>query len=95
MGYVKVYCKCGKDVSEEDHGHIECRCSGYEKFREGFEVPHLDPEPPRMDGRWKICRYCGKIRDFPDYLVTCPNCGIKFKGPRPYFPVDYECEKCE
>ena len=92
-----VKCACS-NTQEHTIEHIECRCNGYELFRNSICDPPYPPERVFVknckDGDWELCRYCGKIRDFPGYLVVCPECGVKFKGPRPYFPIDFECENC-
>lgn len=49
--------------------------------------PNTDDDP------FYICFDCGRYRR--DQLVQCPECGKYFKGPRPNFPFDYECENCE
>jgi hypothetical protein len=43
------------------------------------------------DGFW-YCGYCRRIGR--EQLVQCPNCKKFFRGPKPFFPVNYECEKC-
>jgi hypothetical protein len=92
-----VICSCsGKSTHTKEHE--ECRCNGWVRFRNGFTAPYPQRNvfvKNNKDGPWELCRYCGKVRDFPKYLVTCPNCSTKFRGPRPYFPIDFECEKCE
>jgi len=42
---------------------------------------------------FRYCGYCQRIGR--DQLVKCPTCGKYFRGPKPFFPVDFECENCE
>lgn len=90
-----VVCRCGAG----DCSHVECKCNGYERFRDGIYLPYPEEfvlaKNCEDEKRFPLCRYCGKIRDFPGLLVVCPECGTKFRGPRPYFPIDFECENCE
>lgn len=93
-------CSCGKPVAQDvEHAHIDCQCDGWARFREGFGTQYFNDNMVLAVNRkdeddYELCRYCGLIRDFPEYLVTCTECGKKFKGPRKYFPIDYECENC-
>lgn len=90
-----VVCRCNTD----ECNHIECRCNGWDRYRDGIKLPYPDTfilvKNCYDDKGFWLCRYCGKVSDFQGYLVICPNCDKKFKGPRPWFPVDYECENCE
>lgn len=41
------------------------------------------------------CGFCGK--PWRSELKQCPDCGVFFKGPKPYKPLKFalECENCE
>ena len=92
-----VICYCsGKQNHKTDH--IECRCDGQFRFLRKMFCPYpafrvLAKNREDEEG-YPLCRYCGKVRNFPRLLVTCPECGKRFKGPKPYFKIDYECDDC-
>lgn len=43
------------------------------------------------DGFW-YCGYCQRIGR--EQLVQCPECNLYFKGPKRYFPIEYQCINC-
>lgn len=93
-----IICGCS-NTSEHITEHVECRCNGQRRFNAGmiarYPEKFLYPANLIDEQDFFHCRFCGKIRSFPGYLVECPSCGKLFKGPRPYFPVDYECPECD
>lgn len=67
------------------------QCSARELYlrtREGSFSSHLLDQ----DGFW-YCGFCKRI--MADQLVHCEDCGRWFKGPRRFFPINYECSDCE
>lgn len=90
-----VVCRCNTEKCD----HEECLCNGWERFRDGIKLPYPEhfilAKNNTDDKGFLLCRYCGKLHNSPGYLVECPECGKKFRGPRPHFPIDYECEDCE
>lgn len=92
-----VVCLCSGTTTHKIE-HEECRCTGWERFRDNRSAPYCDdgvfPAQLVDERGFEHCRYCGKVSSFPGYLVECTTCGKLFRGPRPYFPIDYDCVKC-
>lgn len=93
-----VICACSNN-QEHVVEHEVCRCTGWDRFRDGMYAPHSNkgcfPANLVDERGFEHCRYCGKVRDLhPTYLVTCDTCSKRFCGPRPYFPIDFDCEDC-
>lgn len=100
----EVYCKgCKKHgpIELDEHSHKDCQCNGQYWFntygwRENLPYPEerIIAENRVNERGFQLCKWCG-LPCLPNQLITCTVCGAKFPGPRPYFPIDYECEKCE
>jgi hypothetical protein len=92
-----VVCACSNS-QEHKIEHEECRCTGWHRFREQMYAPYAEkgiyPANLVDELGFEHCRYCGKVHNWKDYLVVCDTCGRKFRGPRPWFPIDYDCENC-
>lgn len=100
-----VYCEgCKRDgpIKEDEHTHKGCMCNGqkivnmlgWEKCPP-YPEERIYPKNKINEKGFILCKWCGLPIDIPGYLVVCPVCGAHFPGPRPRFPIDYECENCE
>lgn len=68
-------------------------CSQLELYtRQKGEIPYTKA---LLFDEWRYlwCGHCKKI--LRNQLVQCPECDRYFRGPRRFFPADYECPECE
>src|SRR5689334_10457936 len=99
-----IECACsGRELwREKTRKHIQENVKNVGTDRWDPNYPKIPwPNGLRDSEGYPLCGWCGKIQRLPatadgrTLLVTCPSCGLKFKGPKPWMKIDYECENCE